>query len=187
MMLNYLSPTTNVVMKFYLPRRNIASSNKLHTRALVMRTLDHALLTAEDDDVARLVQIPLSAYTASAVRHLLPAEDALVLWIASRYGSRGAITPELRRLLCFAITNVQILRVVELLEYAVVTAALLEASRPCAVLRSHASDAVGIVSVRLPDIEIYPRALRHGAVGDPCLYTEGFYSFVDMPLYGIHE
>lgn len=147
MILNYLSPATSVVMKFYLSRRNIASSNKLHTRALVMRTLDHALLAAEDDNVVRLVQIPLSAYTASAVRHLLPAEDALVLRIASRYGSRGAITPELRRLLCFAITNIQILRVVELLEYAVVAAALFKVLRLRAAFRSHAADAVGIIRV----------------------------------------
>ena len=75
------------MVEFYLPRRNIASSNKLYACTFVMRTFDHALLPVKNDDVARLVQISLRADTASAFRNLLPAEDALVLRIASRCGS----------------------------------------------------------------------------------------------------
>ena len=173
-------------MEFYLSRRNIATSNKLYACTLVVSALDHALLSTEDDNIAWLIQISLHADTAPAFGYLLPAEGALVLRVVSRYGSRRAVTSELRRLLRFVVTYIHILRIVKLLKYAVVAAALLNALRPCAVFRSHIADTIGIVCVRLSDIEIKSRALRHGTVGDMGLYTEGLYLFENMPLYGVH-
>ena len=186
MVLNYLSPASNVVVECYLPRRYIASSNKLYACTLVVSTFDHALLPVKNDDVARLIQISLHAYTAPAFGYLLPAEGTLVLRVVSRYGSRGAVASELRRLLRFAVTYIHILRIVELLEYAVVAAAFLEVKCLRPVPRFHTADAVGIVCVRLSDIEITSRTLSYGTVGDADFDTESFDPLVDVPLYGVH-
>ena len=137
--------------------------------------------------VSGLHRIALSTDAAFSLGQLLSPVYSLVLVAAPRLFSLGAVTPEFLRSLLFSVAYVDVFRIIEFLQYAVIAAPLPVAGRLRAVFRSECSDTVGVISMRLLYIAILSRVLRHGSVGYMRFHSEGFYLFVDAPAYIVHE
>ena len=146
-----------------------------------MCAFDDAFSPFENNYIPRLVDISLCADRSSAFRDFFAAIDTFVVRVVSWDASFRAVATELRRLFNFTVTDVYILRIVKLFQFAIVAAAFLEVTCFCTMFRSEAAYAVCVVDVSLLNIEIASRALGRGSIGDVRFDPECFDLLVYLP------